>query len=72
MPIMTPSEALIAYGVDCVFGIIGSAILDPVDLFDTAGIRFVGVQHEPLVSGHRATESVQPIETAGVLANLVW
>jgi sulfoacetaldehyde acetyltransferase len=47
---MTPSEALtetlVAYGVDCVFGIIGSAILDPVDLFETAGIRFVAVQHE--------------------------
>ena len=30
------------------------------------------MQADPLVSGHRATESVQPIETAGVLANLVW
>jgi sulfoacetaldehyde acetyltransferase len=50
MPVMTSSEALtetlLAYGVDSVFGIIGSAILDPVDLFETAGIRFIGVQHE--------------------------
>src|ERR1700674_2055422 len=50
MPAMTPSEALtetlVAYGIDTVFGIIGSAILDPVDLFETAGIRFVGGQHE--------------------------
>ena len=27
---------------------------------------------KPLVSGHCAAESVQPIETAGVLANLAW
>lgn len=27
---------------------------------------------QPLVSGHCATESVQPIETAGVVANLAW
>ena len=50
MPVMSASEALaetlVAYGVDTVFGIIGSAILDPVDLFESAGIRFVGVQHE--------------------------
>jgi sulfoacetaldehyde acetyltransferase len=47
---MTTSEALtetlLAYGVDTVFGIIGSAILDPIDLFETAGIRFIAVQHE--------------------------
>ena len=50
MPVMTSSEALVEtlvrYKVDTVFGIIGSAILDPVDLFETAGIRFLSVQHE--------------------------
>jgi sulfoacetaldehyde acetyltransferase len=47
---MTPSEALVetmvAEGVDTVFGIVGSAFMDALDLFPTAGIRFVSVAHE--------------------------
>jgi len=47
---MTPSEALVetlvAEGVDTVFGIVGSAYMDALDLFPAAGIRFVPVAHE--------------------------
>lgn len=47
---MTPSEAfvetLVAEGIDTVFGIVGSAFMDPLDLFPDAGIRFVSVAHE--------------------------
>jgi len=47
---MVPSEAfvetLVAEGVDTVFGIVGSAFMDALDLFPTAGIRFVSVAHE--------------------------
>ena len=47
---MTPSEAfvetLIANGVTEVFGIVGSAYMDALDLFPAAGIRFVPTVHE--------------------------
>lgn len=47
---MTPSEALVetlvAERVDTVFGIVGSAYMDALDLFPAAGIRFVSVAHE--------------------------
>jgi sulfoacetaldehyde acetyltransferase len=47
---MTPSEALVetmaANGVTHVFGIVGSAYMDALDLFPAAGIRFVPVAHE--------------------------
>ena len=47
---MTPSEAfvetLVAKGVTDVFGIVGSAFMDALDLFPAAGIRFISVQHE--------------------------
>ncbi|MCF8036864.1 MAG: sulfoacetaldehyde acetyltransferase [Desulfobacteraceae bacterium] len=47
---MTPSEALVetlaAEGVQTVFGIVGSAYMDALDLFPAAGIRFVSVAHE--------------------------
>jgi sulfoacetaldehyde acetyltransferase len=47
---MTPSEALVetmaAHGVRDVFGIVGSAYMDALDLFPAAGIRFVPVAHE--------------------------
>lgn len=50
MPRMTPSEAfvetLVAEGITNVFGIVGSAFMDALDLFPTAGIRFVMVAHE--------------------------
>ena len=47
---MTPSEAfvetLVAQGVTEVFGIVGSAYMDALDLFPAAGIRFVPTVHE--------------------------
>src|SRR5450755_4962602 len=47
---MTPSEAfvetLVAQGVKEVFGIVGSAYMDALDLFPLAGIRFISVAHE--------------------------
>src|SRR5205809_6726028 len=54
---MTPSEAfvetLVAQGVTDVFGIVGSAYLDALDLFPLAGIRFISVAHEQ-GAGHMA------------------
>lgn len=47
---MTNSEAfvetLVAHGVTDVFGIVGSAFMDALDLFPSAGIRFIPTQHE--------------------------
>jgi len=47
---MTSSEAftetLAANGLTNIFGIVGSAFMDALDIFPAAGIRFVSVQHE--------------------------
>lgn len=47
---MTPSEAFVetmrAHGVTDIFGIMGSAFLDAMDIFEPAGIRFIPVVHE--------------------------
>jgi sulfoacetaldehyde acetyltransferase len=47
---MTPSEAfvetLVAQGVTDIFGIVGSAFMDALDIFPAAGIRFIPVAHE--------------------------
>ncbi len=47
---MTPSEAFVetmaAHGVTEIFGIMGSAFMDAMDIFEPAGIRFVPVVHE--------------------------
>ena len=47
---MTPSEAFVetlaAQGVKNVFGIVGSAYMDALDLFPAAGIRFIPTVHE--------------------------
>ncbi len=54
---MTPSEAFVetlaAHGVKHVFGIVGSAYMDALDLFPPAGIRFISVAHEQN-AGHMA------------------
>ncbi len=54
---MTASEAfvetLVAHGVTDVFGIVGSAFMDALDLFPTAGIRFIPTVHEQ-GAGHMA------------------
>jgi len=39
-------ETLVSYGVTDVFGIVGSAFMDALDLFPEAGIRFISTQHE--------------------------
>ncbi|MBV8183635.1 MAG: hypothetical protein JOY76_03000, partial [Hyphomicrobiales bacterium] len=39
-------ETLAAQGVSHVFGIVGSAYMDALDLFEAAGIRFISVAHE--------------------------
>ena len=39
-------ETLAAQGVKEVFGIVGSAYMDALDLFPLAGIRFISVAHE--------------------------
>ncbi len=39
-------EALRIEGVDNICGIVGSAFMDPLDLFPAAGIRFIQVRHE--------------------------
>jgi len=47
---MTSSEAFVetlaAHGVTDIFGIVGSAYMDALDLFEPAGIRFISVAHE--------------------------
>src|SRR5437868_9991252 len=57
MPKMSASEAFVetlaAYGVKNVFGIVGSAYMDALDLFPTAGIRFIPTAHEQ-GAGHMA------------------
>jgi sulfoacetaldehyde acetyltransferase len=54
---MTPSEAFVetlaAHGVKHVFGIVGSAYMDALDIFEPAGIRFISVAHEQ-GAGHMA------------------
>ena len=54
---MTASEAfvetLVAHGVKNVFGIVGSAYMDALDLFPLAGIPFISVAHEQ-GGGHMA------------------
>ena len=47
---MTASEAFVetlaSHGVTNTFGVVGSAFMDPLHSFETAGIRFIPVQHE--------------------------
>jgi sulfoacetaldehyde acetyltransferase len=54
---MTPSEAfvetLVANNVEYVFGIVGSAYMDALDIFEPAGIKFIAVAHEQ-GAGHMA------------------
>lgn len=46
-------ETLAAHGVKHIFGIVGSAYMDALDLFEPAGIRFISVAHEQN-AGHMA------------------
>ncbi|GAA0447306.1 sulfoacetaldehyde acetyltransferase [Lentibacillus halophilus] len=67
---MTPSEAivetLIKEDVKEVYGIVGSAFMDMLDLFPTAGIRFVPVRHEQ-TAGHMADAQERVSGKAGVI-----
>lgn len=67
---MTPSEAicetLLAEGVDHVTGIVGSAFMDLLDLFPTAGIKFISVRHEQS-AGHMEDAYSRVTGRAGVL-----
>jgi sulfoacetaldehyde acetyltransferase len=46
-------ETLATHGVTDVFGIVGSAYMDALDLFEAAGIRFISAAHEQ-GAGHMA------------------
>ncbi|WP_327675069.1 MULTISPECIES: sulfoacetaldehyde acetyltransferase [unclassified Streptomyces] len=54
---MTPSESfvetLVSHGVKDIFGIMGSAFMDAMDIFAPAGIQFIPVVHEQ-GAGHMA------------------
>ena len=66
---MTPSEAfvetLVSRGVKDVFGIVGSAYMDALDIFEPAGIRFIPVAHEQ-GGGHMADGYARVTGRAGV------
>ena len=66
---MTPSEAFVetlaAHGVTTVFGIVGSAYMDALDIFPPAGIRFISVAHEQ-GAGHMADGYSRASGRAGV------
>lgn len=67
---MTPSEAivetLVQENVKEVYGIVGSAFMDMLDLFPTAGIRFLPVRHEQSAA-HMADAYTRVSGTAGVV-----
>ncbi|MGM8213073.1 sulfoacetaldehyde acetyltransferase [Virgibacillus sp. W0430] len=67
---MTPSEAivetLVAEGVKDIYGILGSAFMDMLDLLPTAGIRFLPVRHEQS-SAHIADAYTRVTGVAGVV-----
>ncbi|MCF3943131.1 sulfoacetaldehyde acetyltransferase [Oceanobacillus alkalisoli] len=67
---MTPSEAivetLVAEGIQEVYGIVGSAFMDMLDLFPAAGIRFLPVRHEQSAA-HMADAYTRVSGTAGVV-----
>ncbi len=67
---MTPSEAfvetMVSNGVTDIFGIMGSAFMDAMDIFTSAGIRFIPVVHEQ-GSGHMADGYARASGRHGVL-----
>ncbi|HUH60565.1 MAG TPA: sulfoacetaldehyde acetyltransferase [Candidimonas sp.] len=67
---MTPSEALVetlaAHGVTHIFGIMGSAFMDAMDIFAPAGIKFISVVHEQ-GAGHMADGYARVSGRHGVL-----
>lgn len=67
---MTPSEAivetLLAEGIDQIYGILGSAFMDMLDLLPTAGIKFIPVRHEQSAA-HMADAFTRITGRAGVV-----
>ena len=67
---MTPSEAfvetLVAQGVDTMFGIMGSAFMDAMDIFAPAGITLIPVVHEQ-GAGHMADGYARATGRHGVI-----
>lgn len=67
---MTPSEAivetLLAEGIDQIYGILGSAFMDMLDLLPTAGIQFIPVRHEQSAA-HMADGYTRVTGKAGVV-----
>ncbi|TCP31553.1 sulfoacetaldehyde acetyltransferase [Scopulibacillus darangshiensis] len=67
---MTPSEAivetLLAEGIDQMYGILGSAFMDMLDLLPAAGIEFVPVRHEQSAA-HMADGYTRVTGKAGVV-----
>ncbi|EQB37850.1 sulfoacetaldehyde acetyltransferase [Virgibacillus sp. CM-4] len=67
---MTPSEAivetLVSENVKEVYGIVGSAFMDMLDLFPTAGIHFLPVRHEQSAA-HMADAYTRVSGVAGVV-----
>jgi len=65
---MTPSEAFVetlaAHGVTDIFGIMGSAFMDAMDIFEPAGIRFIPVCHEQGSARPGISNSVTAIAAA--------
>lgn len=67
---MTPSEAivetLLAEGIDQMYGILGSAFMDMLDLLPAAGIKFIPVRHEQSAA-HMADAFTRITGKAGVV-----
>ncbi|MEX0729925.1 MAG: sulfoacetaldehyde acetyltransferase [Aquisalimonadaceae bacterium] len=67
---MSPSEAfvetMVSNGVTDIFGIMGSAFMDAMDIFAPAGVRFIPVVHEQ-GSGHMADGYARASGRHGVL-----
>ncbi|WP_091583578.1 sulfoacetaldehyde acetyltransferase [Alteribacillus bidgolensis] len=67
---MTPSEAivetLVAEGIDHMYGILGSAFMDMLDLLPEAGIEFIPVRHEQSAA-HMADGYTRVTGKAGVV-----
>ena len=61
---MTSSEAfvetLVAHDTKHIFGIVGSAFMDALDIFEPAGIRFVSVQHEQNAVNPQSYKDIVP------------
>ncbi len=58
-------ETLVAHNVKHIFGIVGSAYMDALDIFPEAGIRFISVAHEQ-GAGHMADGYSRVLNKPGV------